>query len=250
MTSAVLEPTGLIEPEDAEQNEIISLRDALRALAEEFRTNLPREQESGRGARTAHLTPPGWSAGSSNDRAVELLRALVALSETVHHHDLRATNVRTAPLAGEGARLLLEVRTGRGRAECIALPGAWSGALLLEVAQLLTGQSVEWGIARDRPATLPDELGTGQLAALLGLSRPTVQAALDRGDVPVKETPGGHRRVLRADALAWKARMEKQRTSVRDLMQMAQRDETEGASLPRGVVRSRNKRQGDARRGA
>ena len=99
-------------------------------------------------------------------------------------------------------------------------------------------------IANEEPLRVPDALGTGQLAMLLGISRLTVQAALDRGDVPATMTPGGHRRVLRDDALAWKARMERQRRSLRDLVRMANDDEHEGPSLPRGVVRSRTTRRG------
>ena len=242
--TALLEPTGLIEPEDATQNEVTSLRDALRELAQRLGADRPAERRTHAGITSAEpLTRLGQVLGSSPDGAATALRLLLSLDDAVLLHD--ETDLTSLPACPGSARLLLEVKTGRGHPSRLALPEAWSGALLLEVAQLLTGRSVSWGVA-NTPADLPDTLGTGQLATLLGVSRPTVQAALDRGDVPAVATPGGHRRVLRADALAWKARMERQRTSLRDLVQMTNADEHEGSSLPRGVVRSRTKRRGGA----
>jgi excisionase family DNA binding protein len=49
-------------------------------------------------------------------------------------------------------------------------------------------------------------LTTGQAAALLGVSKPTVVRAVERGQLrPVLVTPGLHRRFRRDDVLAFRA---------------------------------------------
>ncbi|HXA28183.1 MAG TPA: helix-turn-helix domain-containing protein [Candidatus Angelobacter sp.] len=49
-------------------------------------------------------------------------------------------------------------------------------------------------------------LTTGQAAALLGVSKPTLVRAVQRGQLrPALVTPGQHRRFLREDLLAFRA---------------------------------------------
>lgn len=156
----------------------------------------------------------------------------------------------------------------RGASADVALPEAWSAEFLHALTTLVEGHGVEWmatraaqGVARavtSPPATsavpdaalnpdahseardaADDEIGTGELAAILGVSEPTARAVLDRGEIPSRRTPGvsgrGHRRVSRAAALAWRRRHDAQIAALRDLVQMAEVDEGDGPSLPSGV---------------
>jgi len=57
---------------------------------------------------------------------------------------------------------------------------------------------------------LPDVLTTGQAADILGLSRPTVVALVDSGELPGERT-GSHRRIRTVDLVAFRARRERSR---------------------------------------
>lgn len=70
-------------------------------------------------------------------------------------------------------------------------------------------------------------VGTDDIAALLGLSVPTVHKVLDRGGIASEETAGGHRRASRAAVFAWKAQRDQQRRTLAELAREA--DRTEGA---------------------
>ncbi|MGI8546797.1 MAG: helix-turn-helix domain-containing protein [Gemmatimonadaceae bacterium] len=111
------------------------------------------------------------------------------------------------------------------------LPSAWSAEILHALAALIAGRGVAWSSNTETE----DEIGTGELAEMLGVSPPTVVAMLDSGEISMRLTPGGHRRVRRADVLQWRVRREIQRRSLRELVQMAERDESEGSSLPSSV---------------
>jgi len=71
-----------------------------------------------------------------------------------------------------------------------------------------------------------DMVGPHEIAALLGLSVPTVQKVLDRGGIASEETAGGHRRASRAAVFAWKARRDQQRRTLAELAREADRTES------------------------
>ena len=58
---------------------------------------------------------------------------------------------------------------------------------------------------QDSIAVVPDVLTTGQAAELLGVSRPTVVALVDRGEIPASRV-GSRRRLRAADVLAYRDR--------------------------------------------
>src|SRR4051794_17805305 len=62
---------------------------------------------------------------------------------------------------------------------------------------------------------LPDELTTGQAADILGVSRPTVVALIDRGELPARKL-GTHRRIRTEDVLAFRAASTHARASALD----------------------------------
>jgi excisionase family DNA binding protein len=62
------------------------------------------------------------------------------------------------------------------------------------------------GLARLWRAAMKDLLTTGEAAALLGVSKPTVVRAIQRGLLrPALVTPGQHRRFRREDLLAFRS---------------------------------------------
>lgn len=46
-------------------------------------------------------------------------------------------------------------------------------------------------------------LSTGAMARLCGLSKHTILEAIERGELPAHQTPGGHNRICRDDAIAY-----------------------------------------------
>ncbi len=64
---------------------------------------------------------------------------------------------------------------------------------------------------------LPDELTTGQAADLLGVTRPTVVAMVDRGELPARRI-GTHRRVNSEDLLRLREELSAQRRSSLDAL--------------------------------
>jgi excisionase family DNA binding protein len=93
---------------------------------------------------------------------------------------------------------------------------------------------VQWTAADDQKVS--DEIGIQDVAKILGVSMATATKLLDRGKIPSRLTPGGHRRVKRADAVAWRALRDAQRESLRELIQNSQREERRGSSLPSNLT--------------
>jgi excisionase family DNA binding protein len=87
-----------------------------------------------------------------------------------------------------------------------------TGQLAVAVVGLLglvgTGQPVDI-------TALPVDLTTGQAADVLGVSRPTVVALIDKGLLPATRV-GTHRRVHTADALAYRDQARKTRREALD----------------------------------
>lgn len=147
---------------------------------------------------------------------------------------LRAELARALDVPPDAAvALTIRVDRGAGAPADVAIPAAWRAELLRALAALADGRAVQWAA---EPSEADHEIGTGELARLLGVSAPTAAAVLDRGEIPShRTTPGGHRRVSRAAALAWRRRRDAQAASLRDLVRMAERDEAPGPSLPAGT---------------
>ena len=80
-----------------------------------------------------------------------------------------------------------------------------------------------------------------ELAALMGVSKPTAVAVVDRGDLASRVTADGQRRVRLGDAQDWMALRTRQRATLRQLAQDAQREEGEGPSLPPGIAGDANR---------
>lgn len=64
-------------------------------------------------------------------------------------------------------------------------------------------------------ASLPAELTTGQAADLLGVSRPTVFALVDKGRLPASRI-GTHRRIRTLDLLTYRERRRQDRAAALD----------------------------------
>jgi excisionase family DNA binding protein len=112
-----------------------------------------------------------------------------------------------APSTGPGVREDLTTFVDRARAGLaggeplwlrsgefvIELDGAFARRVLAVLSEAEPGRS-------DDTYPLPPELTTGQAADLLGVSRPTVVALIDQGELPA-ERVGTRRRAHRAAAL-------------------------------------------------
>ena len=113
--------------------------------------------------------------------------------------------------------------TGPG-GERLALPPEWERAVLRMLREALAGRHVEVR------ATLGEEIGTSELADLLGVSRPTAANLIDTGAIPPSTlTPGNHRRVRIADVEAYLRRRRRQREAITELVAHGQE-----AGLPDG----------------
>jgi excisionase family DNA binding protein len=71
-------------------------------------------------------------------------------------------------------------------------------------------------------AVLPERLSAQQAADLIGVSRPHLAMLLDRERIPYETTPGGHRRILRADVEAHLQRQKLAQVAMHDAMRSAE----------------------------
>jgi excisionase family DNA binding protein len=102
-----------------------------------------------------------------------------------------------------GARLRLQV----GDATC-DVDGDLAKGIVALLAAVGAGQSVDI-------AALPPEMTTGQAAAMLGVSRPTVVALVDKGAIPASRV-GSHRRIRTLDLLAYREQKRHERSIALD----------------------------------
>lgn len=78
-----------------------------------------------------------------------------------------------------------------------------------------------------------DEVSTQEAALILGLSRPTVAKMVDNGRIPSRK-PGAHRRIRRADLLAFKTSLDDQRSTALDaLVRLGQEQRAEDLAAGR-----------------
>ncbi len=114
-------------------------------------------------------------------------------------HAHRAAFMEAAETPFEQGSNALSVRIGAADGIDIDLPPALARVLAAALAEVADGHAVEVRM-------VGEELSTQEAADLLGVSRPFVIGLLDGGEIPSWKV-GTHRRVLRADVLAHRARM-------------------------------------------
>ena len=119
--------------------------------------------------------------------------ALAAL----HVHQAALARAASAPF--EQGSTALSVRIGPGEAIDVDLPPALARVVAAALAEVADGHAVEI-------RTVGEELSTQEAADLLGVSRPFLVGLLDAEEIPSWKV-GSHRRVLRTDVLAHRARM-------------------------------------------
>lgn len=105
----------------------------------------------------------------------------------------------------------------------IALPGAVHDVLVQVVESMLAGKAVH---------VTPSEqlLTTQQAADMLGMSRPTVVAILERGEL-LHEMVGTHRRIRIGDLLEYRGRRREEQMRVLAEMQADIDDDASGAEI-------------------
>lgn len=103
--------------------------------------------------------------------------------------------------------------------ETLPVPDAVDHALREVIAALAAGDAVT-------VLPLHQQLTTNQAARLLEVSRPTLIALLERGEIPYRRT-GTHRRVQLADVLAYKERQEREASAHLDAI-LAEAQESGG----------------------
>jgi len=207
MSSVILTtPAGFIDPALADARELETLRTSVQDVTGSI------------AAATGERPPAGPAA---DDRTVAALHWL--------RHMLEAN-----PHGANEIGIHLVITLPHGPQQKIAMPTAWGAEWLHELSVLLSGNPIHWAVAT--PEESHDEIGTKEAAEILGVSVPTAQKVLDRGDLPFRLTPGGHRRVRRRDVEQWRARRDVQRQSLQALVQMAKEDETTGLRLPSNVT--------------
>ena len=96
-------------------------------------------------------------------------------------------------------------------------------------------------VATEPALTTAPSLRIGEIAVLIGVSAPTVSKMLDRGTIPSSLTPDGHRRALRADVVAWHTQQQRERQSLRAMIQASEDHEVQRAAVPPGVVDNPNR---------
>lgn len=144
--------------------------------------------------------------------------------------DMKTATEMLADKSGEPVQAQIVLRAANGQLFKMSIPRAWSAEMLQELAVLINGESVRWQAVESS-----DEVGTKELAEILGVSIPTATKVLDWGHIASRITPGGHRRVRRADAIAWRLDRDRQRETLRDLVQMAEQLESAGNPMPSGT---------------
>jgi excisionase family DNA binding protein len=77
-------------------------------------------------------------------------------------------------------------------------------------------------------AAADEEVSTQEVALILNLSRPTVVKLLDEGRIPFRK-PGKHRRVRMSDLVAFKANLERDRTTALEKLSSLTQDALESA---------------------
>jgi excisionase family DNA binding protein len=77
-------------------------------------------------------------------------------------------------------------------------------------------------------ASADEEVSTQEAALILNLSRPTVVKLLDEGRIPFRK-PGKHRRVQMSDLVAFRTRLERDRTAALDRLTALTQDAVESA---------------------
>ena len=102
-----------------------------------------------------------------------------------------------------------EVRLSAGNADLSLDPETAEHVLALVQARLAGRSTVV--------DQLPEELTTGQAADLLGVTRPTVVAMVDRGELPARRI-GTHRRVSTQDVLRLREEVSTHRRSALDAL--------------------------------
>jgi excisionase family DNA binding protein len=123
---------------------------------------------------------------------------------------------------GRLAELLAALETTRrpalvgGDGRRIELPGELSDVLY----------DVVWALSRGLAITIAPHhtvMGTGEAAAMLGISRPTLVRLLEAGEIPF-DKPGRHRRIRLDDLLAYHERSRRARATGLDEMVRAAED--------------------------
>jgi len=104
----------------------------------------------------------------------------------------------------EAAGCLTARQSGTVRLDYLELPVPVLRAVARIIEELAAGHPV----ALHTVAADGQELTTSQAARLLGMSRPTLVALLDRGELPYRMV-GSHRRLPASDVLAYRRRTER-----------------------------------------
>lgn len=150
---------------------------------------------------------PDGNAAEAVVRLVEQMPSATRESDEPDTTRGRGSDGRTP--AGEALHVVV---TGPG-GERFSLPPEWERAVLRMLQEALAGRHVEVR------ATLSEEIGTSELADLLGVSRPTAANLIDSGAIPTSTlTPGNHRRVRIADVEAYLRRRRRQREAITELV--------------------------------
>lgn len=125
---------------------------------------------------------------------------------------------RTLSKYADAERVRLTLQASNGKTDELILPGAVLQVLLDALAQMAQGNAV---------SLLPvhQELSTQDAANLLNVSRPFLVGLLEQGRIPFHKV-GTHRRVLLRDVLAYRERIDRERTQALDeLAEVSQQED-------------------------